>query len=462
MEQKFTVPCDVGLERDVLSAVIYNPELVDIVCYELNSSDFHFPVHVEIFGAIKALNDENVNISPDVLFKRFEGKHIGVVNAILDLMNQYFSTDMLQMTIRQLKAISLKRSMFRAAESGLTLFNGPSEVSPAATLGWIDSVRNISTGYQSSKYRSISEVLEKPHDHVDKTFLQILQERQELYRSGKEVFTGHKTGFVDLDKMFSGFNNGHLTLIGARPAVGKTTFMVNLVLNQLANGVACGVFSLEMPTMQIVERMVYCSAEVDWKMAKEGKISSDEFREIMVKSKDLEATTCMIDDKARADLHLITSRSHHWKDRYGIKIIFIDYLGLIKGTGKFNNKYEEITHISQQMKVLAKELDLPVICLAQLNRGIESKEIKAPQASDLRDSGSLEQDADEIMLLHKPSLYDPMDKPGILQVFLRKNRSGPTGKCDLQLNGATGKIHNLARFEDEFPNQKNWSVSSDP
>lgn len=461
MEQKFSIPCDLALERDVLASVIYNPDLVDVLCYEVNSSDFHFPINVDIYGAIKALNDENITIGPDVLFKKFEGKNPAVVNALLDMLNSFQTPEMFQVTIKNLKTVSLKRAMFRAAEAGLTIFNGPGEISPSATFSWIDNIRQVATGYQMAKYRSIGEVLAKPHDHLDISFLQILQERQEIYRSGKEVFTGHKTGYMDLDQLFNGFNNGHLTLIGARPAVGKTTFMINLVLNLLSRNIPVGIFSLEMPTIQIVERMIFCQSEVDWKAAMAGKITSEEFREIMVQSKTMEETTCLIDDKARADLNLITSRAHHWKERYGVKIIFIDYLGLIKGTGKFNNKYEEITHISQQMKVLAKELNLPVVCLAQLNRGIESKEVKAPQASDLRDSGSLEQDADEIFLLHKPSLYDKYDKPNVLQVFLRKNRSGPTGQADLYFDGPTGRIKDLTRLQDDNPFNQNRSPYPD-
>lgn len=459
--EKFEIPFDVILERDVLSAVIHNPTLTDMVCYEVNSGDFHYPAHVKIFTAFHTLNNENIEISFDVVVKHFEREDTSVIGALLDIHNQYFSPGMLNFTIKKLKAVSLKRSLFRAAENGLVLFNGKEEITSDRTLAWLDGIRNISSGYQSSKFKIVKEVIQSPHDD-DKTFLGIVQERQELYRSGKEVFTGHKTHYADIDRIFGGFNEGHLTLIGARPAVGKTTFMVNLILNQLTiNKIPVGIFSLEMPMLQIVEKMIYCSADIDWKQASKGMITSEEYQRIVVKSKELEETVCLIDDKGRSDLNLIISRAHHWKERYGVKIIFVDYIGLIRGVGRFNNKYEEITHISQQMKILAKDLSIPIVCLAQLNRGIEGKSDKAPQASDLRDSGSLEQDSDEIFLLHSPSLYDKYDKPGILQVLLRKNRFGPTGQVDLQMNGATGKINNLAKLEEEKVFSKGWSASAD-
>ncbi len=446
--EQFTIPCDIRLEQDVLSAVVFNSELVDVLCYELTIADFHFPSHIKIFSAIKYFNDENVTIKTDVLFKHFEKSDSAVINSLLDLSNQHFSTEMLDLAIRKLKAISTKRSMFRASEAGLKLFNGPSEVASDQMRSWLDSVRNISNGAQNFKYYTLKELFEKPYEHVDGTLLQHIQRRQEIHRSGEEVFTGYKTRYDDIDRIFEGFNDGHLTLIGARPGVGKTTFMVNLALRQLLiNKIGVGIFSLEMTADQMAEKVLYTHADVSWDSARKGKITSEEYRELVVRSKELEGTSLLLDDKGRSDLNLILARAHHWKERYGVKMIFIDYVQLIKASGKFNNKYEEITHISQQLKIMAKELNLPIISLAQLNRSSEKTSEKIPQVADLRDSGSLEQDADQIFLLHSPSLYDKTDKPGIIQVFLRKNRFGATGAIDLQITAATGKINNLMRIE---------------
>lgn len=446
---KFVIPGNLVLERDVISAALFNPLLVDMVCYETKASDYQFFPHMTLYSTLVHFNNINVIPTFDLVFKLLnERKDTSAINALLDLSNHHFSSEMLEFTIKELKEVSMQRALFNASNEGLNTFNGVSRTPKESSSAWVDGVRSIVCGYQQHKFRTIQEIIQQPNPDKPLSILQQIQQRQELYRSGKEVFTGYKTGYLDIDSFFDGFNDGNLTLIGARPAVGKTTFMINLALKQVfRNDIGVGIFSLEMPADKIAERLLFCHADVDWKEVQSGRLTSDKYRDIVVKSKELEKKTILIDDQARADLNLLFSRATHWKEQYGIKMIFIDYVQLIKASGKFNNKYEEVTHISQQLKVMAKELKMPIVSLAQLNRSPTKTGDKLPQVSELRDSGSLEQDADEIFLLHSPSAYDKYDKPGILQVFLKKNRLGPTGEVDLQVNGSTGKINNLTPME---------------
>lgn len=443
-------PFDIQLERDALAAVIYNPELIDMLCYELKVGDFYFPPHLSIFLALQNFNNENVLPNINILLKHFGDKDAKAeINALLDICNQYAGPEMMSATISALKAVSQQRSYLMASEAGVKMFSGNPRPIKESSAQWVQQLRNIQCEYHEQSVKTLKDLLVKPYDDQEGSYLDHLQKRQELYRQGKEVFTGYKTGYLDIDAIFSGFNDGHLTLIGARTGVGKTTFMLNLALNQVfKNNIGVGIFTLEMPTISVAERLLLCHADLPWEKVRSGNLSGSEFQQLYQKTNELQEKTIMIDDKGRTDLGLLYSRALHWKDKYGIKMLFIDYLGLIKPTGKFISKYEATTFISQELKIMAKDLKIPIICLAQINRNPEKKEDKLPQISDLRDSGSLEQDADEIFLLHSPSQVDKLSKPGVLQVFLKKNRFGPTGNVDMHVNGSTGRISNIMSMAD--------------
>ena len=229
--------------------------------------------------------------------------------------------------------------------------------------------------------------------------------------------------------------------------MGKTTCMVNLALNMLLkNNLKVGIFSLEMPDLSIAEKMLFTHAQVNAKEIKKGNIHGIDFQTIYACAKELESKISIIEDSAKIGISDLFNRVHHWIETVEIDIVFIDYLQLISSSND-RSKYEQITEISQQLKILAKDANIPIVCLAQLNRNAARDVDTKPRISDLRDSGSIEQDADEIFLLHCPSLENPHEKPGLLEVVIGKNRFGETGKIELCFQKSTGFIGDLSKLK---------------
>jgi len=261
----------------------------------------------------------------------------------------------------------------------------------------------------------------------------------EAYKQGIRPNTGISSGYYSLDNFINGFAKGHLIIVGARTSMGKSTLMTNMCLNMEKHNPM--IFSLEMPAHDLITKMIFTKAQVNLKGFKEGKLDPKDIQNIHGYTKELGKRTVIIDDTPaiKPSQMLARIRRHIMLDK--VDIVFIDYLQLMRGDDrKYESNEVRVASISRELKRMAKLLDIPIIALAQLNRELEKRENKKPKISDLRESGSIEADADLILLLHRPSFYDIYDKPGILQVFIGKNRFGECGVCDLRFNMAIGKI----------------------
>lgn len=276
-------------------------------------------------------------------------------------------------------------------------------------------------------------------------------ELERLYNQ-KGYITGVETGFTDLDYKTSGFHKSDLIIIAARPAMGKSAFAINIATHAAVNNnVPVVIFNLEMSKEQVANRILCGEAMVDSNKIRTGKIDDNEWIKLANASGRLAEAPIYIDDTPGISIMEIRARCRKLKLEKDIGLVVIDYLQLVQGSGKKNNSREqEISEISRSLKILAKELDIPVIALSQLSRGAEKRDDKRPMLSDLRESGAIEQDADIVMFLYRDDYYnEDSEKKNIAEVILAKHRGGSTGTVELLWLGNYTKFANIEKYRDE-------------
>jgi len=262
---------------------------------------------------------------------------------------------------------------------------------------------------------------------------------------GLTPYTGIATNFPELDKTLGFFRNGAIYYVGARTSMGKTTFMLNLIISMFSTGniFPVGIFSLEMPANLIVAKILCLMADVSFAAYEDGKILPEQYERIIERASHMRKLPILIEDEEDMTISKIRSRARRLVQNEGAKIIFIDYLTRIKSDTKYPSKHLQVDEISKGLQSMAKELNVPVICLAQLNRASEAKPGSVPTLSSFRESGSVEEDCDGAILLHRPDYYDKNDKPGVLKVIVAKNRI--RGRlCTIEF----GKLPYSERFEE--------------
>ena len=263
-------------------------------------------------------------------------------------------------------------------------------------------------------------------------------------------YTGLRTGFTKLDQMTNGWQPSTLNIIAARPAMGKTAFVLSMAKNMAIDfGYPVAIFSLEMSNLELVNRLVINASEIEGKKIKSGNLTNSEWQDLYTKTNCLNSAPIYIDDTANISVSELTTKARRLKSEHDIKCIIIDYLQLMNASGmSYGSREQEVSIISRSLKGLAKELDIPVIALSQLNRGVESREEKRPQLSDLRESGAIEQDADMVVFIHRPEYYKIMTDPegnsneGIAEIIIAKHRSGSVGDVRLQFTKELIKFSN--------------------
>ena len=277
------------------------------------------------------------------------------------------------------------------------------------------------------------------------------KELEERYAS-KKLVTGITTGFDDLDKMTSGMQRGDLIIVAGRPSMGKTAFSMNLAQNASMraddkNSGVVAVFSLEMSSQQLAMRMLACEARVDMQHLRTGRFSSDDWRKLAAASGSLAESNIFIDDTPAISVMELRSKCRRLKrEQKGLDLVLIDYIQLMSGRTDSENRAQEVSEISRALKGLAKELDVSVIALSQLNRSLEQRADKRPIMSDLRESGAIEQDADVIMFIYRDEVYHKKpENEGLAEIIVAKQRNGPIGDVKLTF------IHRYTRFENNAP-----------
>ncbi len=434
----------------------------------LDEADFYYPEHKKIFSVLKAHYRKDK--PADIHLVAEELKRLGDLELVGDIayltsLAQYAGTSAYAEEYAEIvKSKSMLRRMIHASE--VVEKRARSEPDDVHTA--LDEAQALFFNISQSANRTpgvlVTELISGLKSESALPYLKELQERQEKYLSnpqGESPVTGISSHFIDLDRMLNGFNNSHLLILASRPAMGKTALAINIAESIcFKNGLPVGIFSLEMTAEQLLHRIISSQAEVESEKIRTGALSGVEFQRIVAAVNRMQEHTLVIDDQPGLKITDLRARARRLKEAYGIRLLVIDYLQLIAGSGlsrNFENRQNEISEISRMLKTLARELNIPIICAAQLSRKVEDRPSHRPVMSDLRESGSIEQDADIVMFLLRRDYYDPNDKPGMAEVIVAKNRHGACGSVNLTFVKELVQFRNYSPAVREFEEESSFA-----
>ena len=432
-------PHSVESEQSILGSIILDKDAIITVAETINPSDFYKEAHKIIYESMLSLNSNNEPIDLITLIEelRKEGHldNIGGISYLTSLSTIVPTTSNVKYYANIVKEKSVMRQLIKASNEIINLgYDASTDVQEILDKAE-KNIFDISQEKSGDDIQPINAVLQDTFDMIEK-----------LCTEKKEV-TGITTGFKDLNKKINGLQRTDLILLAARPAMGKTAFSLNLVQNAALKGDASvAVFSLEMSKEQLVQRMLSAQSNVELSKIKTGTLGESDWPRIIDGMAVLSEAKIFIDDTPGIKISEIRSKCRRLKMEKGLDLILIDYLQLMEGEGKNENRQQEIAKISRSLKILAKELDCPVVALSQLSRSPELRKDHRPILSDLRESGSIEQDADIVMFLYRDEYYhDDSEKKNIGEVIVAKNRHGETGNVELVWFGQVQKFADKVR-----------------
>lgn len=436
-------PHDIEAEQAIIGSMLTDKDAVIAAVEVLQEQDFYREDNKIIYSAI--LNLYNRAEPIDIITLKSELKSMGKFEAvggleyIVQLPDKVPTTSNVEQYIKIVEEKSMLRALIKTADELITLGYDPTqEVEQVIDIAE-KKIFQVMQKKNQKGYSSIKDIL------VD-TFTQL----EQLYNQ-KESITGVPTGFVDLDYRTSGLHNSDLILVAARPAMGKSAFALNIATNAAVRAkVPVAIFSLEMSKEQMTNRILCSEAMVDSAKVRTGKIDDDEWAKLAATSGELSEAGIYIDDTPGISIMEIRAKCRKMKLEKNIGLVVIDYLQLVQGSNKKGGSREqEIAEISRSLKILAKEIDVPVIALSQLSRAPEQRIDHRPMLSDLRESGSIEQDADIVMFLYRDDYYnEETEKKNIAEVIIAKHRSGATGTVELLWLANYTKFANIERYRE--------------
>lgn len=429
-------------EMMVLGCMLTSVNGLNIAADGLDESDFYYTEHKIIFDVLKTAyksdKPADIHLVCEELKRQDKLKSVGGA-AYVTTLAQYAGTSAY---IEEYTEIVRNKAILRRMISASQVVEKKALDEPQDVQGTLDEAQQlffqISQTANPGNGKLLGQILSGVKAESSTPFLKALEEKQARYNErGPEEsgISGIPTGLVDLDNMINGLNNSNLMILAARPAMGKTALAVNLAEHVcFKNNMSVGVFSLEMSAEQLVNRIICSQAEVESDKIKTGNLSGIEFQRIVSAVHMMQDHVMVIDDQPGLKITDLRARARRMKETYGIGFLVIDYLQLITGSGSSRgqeNRQNEISEISRLLKNLARELNIPILCLSQLSRKVEERPGHRPMMSDLRESGSIEQDADIVFFLLRREYYDPMDKPGMAELIVAKNRHGGVGHVNL-------------------------------
>ena len=436
-------PHDIEAEQAIIGSMLTDKDAVIAAVEVLQEQDFYREDNKIIYSAI--LNLYNRAEPIDIITLKSELKSMGKFEAvggleyIVQLPDKVPTTSNVEQYIKIVEEKSMLRALIKTADELITLGYDPTQEVEQVIDTAEKKIFQVMQKKNQKGYSSIKDIL------VD-TFTQL----EQLYNQ-KESITGVPTGFVDLDYRTSGLHNSDLILVAARPAMGKSAFALNIATNAAVRArVPVAIFSLEMSKEQMTNRILCSEAMVDSAKVRTGKIDDDEWAKLAATSGELSEAGIYIDDTPGISIMEIRAKCRKMKLEKNIGLVVIDYLQLVQGSNKKGGSREqEIAEISRSLKILAKEIDVPVIALSQLSRAPEQRIDHRPMLSDLRESGSIEQDADIVMFLYRDDYYnEDTEKKNIAEVIIAKHRSGATGTVELLWLANYTKFANIERYRE--------------
>jgi len=388
----------INIERAVLSSVLFNPEELEDILGVLKPKDFYLPAHQKIFQVMTKLHDEAMPIDEEFIKKRVDSKDVDD-SILLEILSANPITNTLAY-VREIKDGSVKRELATLATT-IKKVAIEDEVTANDALDVVQGeLYKISTDSSTTELKHMETITSDTISYIEK-----------MKKLGNTHLTGRTTGFYDLDKKTTGFNEGDLVILAARPAMGKTALVLNMALSNVEAGNGVIFFSLEMPAEQLMLRMLAAKTSIPLQNLRKGDLDDNQWANLTGAFEDLNQKKLFVDDGGSVNINQLRARVRKLAQNEDNKIsmVVIDYLQLMQGTGN-KDRHQEVSDISRGLKMLAREMKIPVIALSQLNRGVESRPDKRPMLSDLRESGAIEQDADIIMFVYRDDVYKERDE----------------------------------------------------
>jgi replicative DNA helicase len=430
-------PQSLDAEESVLGSILLDSHALDRVIETMSDTDFYRESHRKIFRAMIALSEKNEPIDlvtlTDTLKARGELQDIGGAIYLAELSDKVPSSANVAHYARIIREKAVMRSLINVCnEIASRCYNGEEDIEQ-----FLDEAERLIFDVSEKRIRP---AFFKLGDMIMDTIKTV----EKLYER-KEMVTGVPTGFLDLDRMTAGFQPADLVIVAARPSMGKTAFVMNIAQYvALHANTAVGVFSLEMSKEQLVMRMLCSEARVDNAKVRAGYLGERDFPRLAMAAGRLAEAPIFIDDTPAQNVLELRAKARRLKREANLGLVVIDYLQLMRGLTAQENRTQELSEISRGLKSLAKELNVPVVALSQLNRQVEQRADRRPMMSDIRESGAIEQDADVIAFIYRDEVYkqDSQDE-GIAEIIIGKQRNGPTGTVRLAFRKEYTRFDNL-------------------
>ncbi len=443
---------NLNIERAVLSAIIFDPETYEEIAAKLKPHDFYLPFHQHVFAAMEELSIEEKPLDDEFLRSKLNamGKFDEV--AMLDLLSANPITNTAAY-LKEIKAKSSKRALATLATE-IKKVTIEDDLPAEEVMNLVEKkLYEITQNSTSDDFRESKEIT-----------LSMMAEIERLKALGNSKLIGTDTGFRNLNDRTSGFGKGDLVIIAARPAMGKTAFVLNMALKAIERNEGVAFFSLEMPAEQLMLRMLSAKTSIPLQALRVGDLKDEQWSDLAAATQDLSSKKLFVDDGGYATIHHVRSKLRKLKAQHPeISVAIIDYLQLMSGEGR-EGRQQEVSEISRGLKQLARELQIPILALSQLNRGVESRDNKRPMLSDLRESGAIEQDADIILFVYRDDVYrEAQEKEKEMKAkaegkeYTSEFRKKPQEDAEIiigkQRNGPTGTVNlifqkNFTRFVD--------------
>ena len=439
-------------ERGVIGGIIRDPDVLPSVQQIIRTENFYFDAHQKVFQAIVDLSQEGQPIDLVLIHERLKRskqlEDVGGPGFLGQLWDEVPTGANAEYHAKIVRDTAMIRGLIHSSNEILRDAYDRSQSADELVAQAERKIMEIAKSSMVGETRTLKEVVAEAFDRIDS-------------RVGKDnlSISGIPTGYADLDEITAGLQKSELVIVAARPSVGKTAFSLNLIRNIITDydpdkgeqSPAVLFFSLEMARIELAERLLACQARVDSHKIRKGHLSSDDIQKLMDAGDVLRRAKLFIDDTPSRTMIQIgaTARRLMKKEEKagGIKLVVIDYLQLIEPENRRDPRQEQVAQISRRLKFLARDLHIPVVALAQVNRASEDRQDHKPRLSDLRESGSIEQDADTVMMLHRPGLYDKSDERAdrVLEIIIAKQRNGPTGEITLTY------LKQYMRYENHSP-----------
>ena len=441
------VPYSLEAEQSVLGSAFLSKEALQKICDELVVEDFYLDSHQKIFNVLKDLNSEGIPVDITILTDRLENakelSSVGNLEYLIEIANFVPSASNVDYYIKIVHDKSILRKLIDASNE----ISNASYTKDAPVNEILDEAEskifNVVQKRKTSEFRNIQDVVFKAQSDLEK-----------LSETKSEI-TGLSTGFYEFDKLISGLHENELIILAARPGMGKTAFALNIATNVARNTKKnVAIFNFEMSAEQLVNRMFSSIGQINFGKFRNGNFDNDDWVKLQESVSILSETNIKIDDTPGSTISDIRSKCRRLaSSENGLALVVIDYLQLINGSSKNrDNRQQEVAEISRGLKMMAMELHVPVIALAQLSRSVEGRPDKRPLMSDLRESGSIEQDADMVGFLYRDDYYNKEainNEVSISEFIIGKNRNGPTKTIEFIFKGSTVTFANYQREENE-------------